>query len=114
MIALPVTWYKYRKTVVLKALDSDANPHAESTKPRQTQALWAQPIIATELRLEVVLHDDNSAESMFDRSVGPLDALEIEIEVVRAVDQESGPRSGMLGRRGRPTLGCVGRLDDLD
>ena len=63
---------------------------------------WAQRVIEEELRRAVDLHDDQSKPSMFDLRVGPVDAPEIAIECIGAVDPvrtetwNIGPAKGPL------------------
>lgn len=47
---------------------------------------WARRILEQELRRNVVLNDDNSANSIYDLRIGPADAPEMAIECVSAID----------------------------
>ena len=63
---------------------------------------WARCIVAKEMKRVVVRHDDNSKPSMYDLRVGPVDAPEIAIECIGAVDPvftatwNVGPANGPL------------------
>jgi hypothetical protein len=63
---------------------------------------WARRIVARELKQIVTLHDDNSVSSMYDLRVGSIEAPEIAIEVIGAVDPVfiktwmDGPAKGPL------------------
>jgi hypothetical protein len=47
---------------------------------------WAQQIIEKELNRRVVVHDDGSQPSMYDLRIGAVEAPEVAIECIRAVD----------------------------
>jgi hypothetical protein len=63
---------------------------------------WAQQIIEKELNRPVVVHDDNSQSSMYDLRIGAVEAPEVAIECVSAVDSvraatwNAGPDKGPL------------------
>lgn len=48
---------------------------------------WARRIVQNALNREVRIHDDNSQPSMYDLRIGPVDAPEVAIECVGAVDR---------------------------
>jgi len=48
---------------------------------------WAQRIIQSELKKAVTINDDGSKPGMYDLRIGPLDAPEVAIECLGAVDQ---------------------------
>ena len=47
---------------------------------------WAQQIIQKELNRPVVIHDDGSQPSMYDLRIGAVEAPDVAIECVGAVD----------------------------
>jgi hypothetical protein len=47
---------------------------------------WAQQIIEKELNRTVIIHDDGSEPSMYDPRIGAVDAPDVAIECVGAVD----------------------------
>jgi hypothetical protein len=49
---------------------------------------WAQQIIEKELNRPVVVHDDGSQASMYDLRIGAVEAPEVAIECVGAVDPD--------------------------
>jgi hypothetical protein len=51
-----------------------------------TSERWAQLIIEKELDCRVVVHDDGSQPSMYDLRIGTVEAPDVAIECVRAVD----------------------------
>ena len=51
-----------------------------------TSERWAQLVIERELNRRVVVHDDGSQPSMYDLRIGTVEAPEVAIECVRAVD----------------------------
>jgi hypothetical protein len=63
---------------------------------------WACKIVEMELKRTVVIHDDGSAPGMYDLRIGPMDAPEVAIECVGAVDRiftetwNIGPAKGPL------------------
>ena len=63
---------------------------------------WAQQIIGKELNCPVVVHDDGSQPSMYDLRIGAVNAPDVAIECVGAVDPVStetwnvGPGKGSL------------------
>jgi hypothetical protein len=63
---------------------------------------WAQQIIQKELKKTVTINDDGSKPGMYDLRIGPLDAPEMAVECVGAVDQtftetwNVGPARGPL------------------
>lgn len=63
---------------------------------------WAQRILERELEREVIINDDGSVPGMYDLRVGPVDAPEMAIECVGAVDAtytetwNIGPAQGLL------------------
>jgi hypothetical protein len=63
---------------------------------------WAQQIIEKELNRLVVVHDDGSQPSMYDLLIGAVEAPDVAIECVRAVDSvftktwNAGPAKGPL------------------
>ena len=65
---------------------------------------WAQQIIGKELDCQVVIHDDNSQPSMYDLRIGAVEAPNVAIECVGAVDPiftetwSVGPGSGSFSR----------------
>jgi len=65
---------------------------------------WARRIVAKELRRSVELHDDGSRDGMYDLRIGPVDAPELAVECVGAVDSTRtetwniGPARGPLER----------------
>jgi hypothetical protein len=67
-----------------------------------TAERWAQLIIEKELNRRVVLHDDGSQPSMYDLRIGSVEAPDVAIECVRAVDSVGtetwtvGPAKGPL------------------
>ena len=67
-----------------------------------TAERWAQLIIEKELNRRVVLHDDGSRPSMYDLRIGSVEAPDVAIECVRAVDPigtetwNVGPAKGSL------------------
>jgi hypothetical protein len=70
-----------------------------------TDERWAQQIVENELNCQVVVHDDNSQPSMYDLRIGAVEAPEVAIECVGAVDSVStetwnvGPGKGPLHLR---------------
>lgn len=73
---------------------------------------WARQIVEKDLRRTVVINDDGSAPGMYDLRVGPVDAPELAIECVGAVNQiytetwNVGPARGplLLSVRGDSTV----------
>jgi hypothetical protein len=69
-------------------------------KALRAEEVWAQRVIGRALDLDVVQHDDNSEDGMYDLRVGPRENPVIAIEVVSAVDNvftatwNSGPAKG--------------------
>jgi hypothetical protein len=67
-----------------------------------TAAQWAQHIVTRALNRPVELHDTNKLPGMFDLRIGPVDAPDMAIEVVGAVDSvytetwNHGPARGPL------------------
>jgi hypothetical protein len=50
---------------------------------------WAQQAIEKELNCRAVVHDDGSQPSMYDLRIGAVEAPDVAIECVRAVDPVS-------------------------
>jgi hypothetical protein len=67
-----------------------------------TDERWAQHIIQKELNRPVVIHDDKSQPSMYDLRIGAVEAPDVAIECVGAVDSDftetwkAGPAKGPL------------------
>ena len=65
---------------------------------------WARRIVEKEIRRSVKLHDDGSRDGMYDLRIGPVDAPELAVECVGAVDPTRtetwniGPARGPLER----------------